>query len=134
MKKIIWLAAVVCCVLLLTACGSKLPEGFEKDAVLEAADAVIAIINTGDFDAVVLEMREDLRSAITAEQLEEVWGARLDELGAYEKVKDSAVQGTKGQDGEEYAVAAVACGYENGTAVYTLSFDKDYALVGLYMK
>ena len=36
--------------------------------------------------------------------------------------------------GEEYAVAQVSVKHENANLVYTLSFDKDLALVGLYLK
>ncbi len=134
MKK--WIAAAAAlCVLLLTGCGgAKLPDGFEQEKVLAAAESTLEKINALAYDAVTDELREDLRGQLTAGQLEEAWGARLDELGAFEEIRNTSFQGTAGQDGEEFAVVILQCAYENGTAIYTLSYDADYALVGLYMK
>ena len=43
--------------------------------------------------------------------------------------------GTKDETtGEEYAVVQVMAKHENANLTYTLSFDKDLMLVGLYLK
>jgi hypothetical protein len=45
------------------------------------------------------------------------------------------LSGTKDSTtGEEYAVAQVLCAHEDGNVLYTLSFDTELQLVGLYLK
>ncbi len=121
--------------LALAACAPGLPDGFDGDAVTAQAEQDVALINTRDFEAVVNRLRADLQDAVTVEDLETAWGGALDALGAYDGVKDTGTSGTKDREtGEAYAVAIVVAQYENGTATFTLSYDADLALVGLYMK
>lgn len=135
MKKVLIFFLALCLMFGLSGCGASLPDSFEEESVLNAAKATVEKINALDYEGVTGELREDLKEAITSQQLEEAWGARLEELGEFEEIRDSALKGTKDQStGEEYAVVVLACAYENGTAIYTLSYDQDLALVGLYMK
>ena len=134
--------AIVAAMLILTlslsligCAGTPLPEGFDADEVGTAAEEIVGLATAGDFDSVVGALREDLKSSITVDQLKEGWAPAYEKAGAFEKITKTALSGTKDQTtGEEYAVAQVLVKCAKASLVYTLSFDKDMALVGLYLK
>ncbi len=115
--------------------GRALPDGFDTDAVKESAMRVVDLTNAGDYAGVVALLRADLTSAVSAEELKTAWGATLSRVGAFESVKKTVLAGTADQaTGESYAVCVVICTHEKGDVQYTLSFDKELMLVGLYLK
>ncbi|MEG1984634.1 MAG: DUF3887 domain-containing protein [Oscillospiraceae bacterium] len=137
MKKLFYsVLCVTAAAVLLSGCaGNKLSDDFDKDEVVEEASEMVEVINTMDYEKIVGEMREDLRDQITSEQLKEAWGEKLSGLGKFSKITSEGVIGDKSKETkEDYAVAVLACEYENGTATFTLVYDTELELVGLYMK
>ncbi len=133
-KRLTLLACGLCLALLLAACQSgALPEGMDKDTVCQRGMAVVDVINKGDYAAMVAEMRKDLQPQLTAESLRAAWDEKLSSLGGFKEYQLIQAVGTK-TDGVPYAVVVLNCTYENGSATFTLSFDTDYQLVGMYMK
>ena len=140
MNKMIKTALSVVMVLALSvgmiACaGGKLPEGFDKDEVGSAAEEIVGLATTGDYDSIINALREDLKSSITADQLKEGWASLFEKAGAFDSITKTVFSSTKDKTtGEEYAVVQVLAKHANANLIYTLSFDKDLALVGLYLK
>lgn len=136
MRKIAIMTVVLMLLGMLSACGgAKLADIYDEDDVIARAKEVVGIINTGDYEAVVAQVREDLRDKLPAETLEEAWGPALAEAGAFEEYASVSVIGQKSKStGEDYAVTVLTCRYENGKRIFTVSMDKDLAIVGLYMK
>lgn len=135
MKRKGWLALGLAAVLLLAGCASGLADCFAQEDVTNRAKEVVETINTLDYQAVVDELREDLRDQITPQRLEESWGTQLTAAGAFQEYKSVTLVGQKDKTtGEDYATAVLVCRYENASLTYTLTFDRDLALVGLYMK
>ena len=140
MNKMIKTALSVVMVLALSvgmiACaGGKLPEGFDKDEVGSAAEEIVGLATTGDYDSIINALRDDLKSSITADQLKEGWASLFEKAGAFDSITKTVFSSTKDKTtGEEYAVVQVMAKHENANLIYTLSFDKNLALVGLYLK
>ena len=140
MNKMIKTALSVVMVLALSvgmiACaGGKLPEGFDKDEVGSAAEEIVGLATTGDYDSIINALRDDLKSSITADQLKEGWASLFEKAGAFDCITKTVFSSTKDKTtGEEYAVVQVLAKHANANLIYTLSFDKDLALVGLYLK
>ena len=68
-------------------------------------------------------------------ELEKALIQQLSDLGAFVEYKSVMAAGTKDQKTQEdYAVVVVTAVYQNGNATYTISVDRDLAVVGLYMK
>ena len=142
MKKL--LCAVLAALLLfgLTACGggkseseSTLPDGFDEESVTAEAKEVVSHANDGDYETICGMLRDDLKDQLTPEALEEAWGDTLGGLGAFQEYKTVATASTQDKTTkEDYAVVGLVCTYEKGEGTFTLSFDKDLALVGLYLK
>jgi hypothetical protein len=132
-KKMSVLIVAAVFLTLAAGCAGKVPDGYDKDRLTQRAKEVVETINTLDYNAVILELRQDLQSQITPESLSDAWDANLSALGAFKDYKNIAYTSTKSGN-IVYAVVVLNCTYENGSAIYTLSFDSDYELVGLYMK
>jgi len=133
---------IVCAILALTLAlglfgctGKALPEGFDAEEVGSAAEEIVGLATAGDYDSIVAALRSDLQASITADQLKEGWAAIYEKAGAFSSITKTVLSSTADSTTkEEYAVAQVQVKHENANLVYTLSFDKDLALVGLYLK
>ncbi|MEG1548443.1 MAG: DUF3887 domain-containing protein [Clostridia bacterium] len=135
MKRIF---CIVLCALVMLCAGCidvSLAQGFDEASVTDAAKEVVALINAQDYPTIESNMREDLKSQLTPGQLEEALGEKVTSLGAFKEFSSISVIGQKNKvTSEDYAVAVAKCKYDDGNAIYTLSFDVDMALVGIYMK
>ncbi|MEA5026922.1 MAG: DUF3887 domain-containing protein [Erysipelotrichaceae bacterium] len=136
MKKLIKKSLLLFLAVILFGCsGSSLPKGFDEDEVISKAKDVVAVINTQDYTAVVSLLRSDLQGQVTAEQLQEAWGSYLDAAGDFKEFKTIVTKSqTDSATKEEYAVVVLETVYQNSTRVFTLSFNQELELVGLYMK
>jgi hypothetical protein len=132
-KKISVLIAAAAFLFFAAGCAGKVPEGDDKDRLTQRAKEVVETINTLDYDAIILELRQDLLSEVTPESLRVAWDEKLSAAGEFKDYKNIAYTSAKSGD-VVYAVVVLNCTYENGSATYTLSFDSNYELVGLYMK
>ena len=134
-KTIAALLALALCLGLFACAGKPLPEGFDADEVGTQAEEIVGLATMGDYDSIITYLRDDLKATITADQLREGWAATYEKAGAFDSITKIALSGTADQTtGEEYATAQVLVKHENASLVYTLSFDANLALVGLYLK
>ena len=135
-KTIMAITLVLALSLSLFGCSAKpLPEGFDSEEVGTAAEEIVGLATMGDFESIIGYMRDDLKDSITADQLKEGWASIYEKAGAFDSITKTVFSSTKDQTtGEEYAVVQVMAKHENANLIYTLSFDKDLALVGLYLK
>ncbi|MEA4869297.1 MAG: DUF3887 domain-containing protein [Christensenella sp.] len=134
-RIVVALLALALSVGLFACAGKPLPAGFDADEVGTSAEEVVGLATMGDYDSVVSLLRSDLQGTITADQLKEGWAPIYEKAGAFDSITKTTFSGTKDSTtGEEYAVAQVLVKHENASLLYTLSFDQDLALVGLYLK
>ena len=136
MKRLIKIVLFFGLSLTITACSSdKLSNSFDKEEVTDKAKAVVEVINSKDYAAVVTLIRSDLQDQITADQLQQAWDEQLEAAGTFSDFKSIVTKSENDKTtNEEYAVVVIEAVYENKTLIYTLSFDTDLKLVGLYMK
>jgi len=135
-KAIVTVTLILALSLSLIGCaGTPLPEGFDAEEVGTAAEEIVGLATAGDFDSIVAMLREDVKASITVDQLKEGWAPSYEKAGAFVSITKTALSGaTDKTTGDEYAVAQVLVKHEGANLVYTLSFDKDMALIGLYLK
>ena len=136
MKKLIKIVLFFGLLLTFTACSSdKLSSSFDKDEVTDKAKAVVEVINTKDYAAIIALFRSDLQDQITADQLQQAFDEQLEAAGTFSDFKSIVIKSENDKStNEEYAVVILEAVYENKTLIYTISFDTDLELVGLYMK
>ena len=136
MKKLAGIFMLLCLTFSLTACGGKLSEEFEETEVKEAAEEIVNLINEGKLSKVY----EDsfipvLRNSVELEELQETVDYVLDKLGEFQDFEKVQVKGVKDKNtGTQYATAVVLAKYEEGNAMFTISFDTDMMCAGFFIK
>lgn len=134
-KKIWVLAFMIAAILTFTACGlGRLPEGFQRDEVETAARSVVELLNRRD-KAALRDLCTPRMKEVMTEKLYGKLFDGLEELGEYKEITGIILQGTTDdRTGEPIAVAVVQAYYEERDVIFTISFDAELKLAGLYMK
>jgi hypothetical protein len=112
----------------LGGCAAKLPEGFDEAEVRTAAENVIDLLNQRDANGLTALMTEEMKVVLTDDIQ-----ALLDESGEFQEIGDLKMGGNT-QNGITYAAVAVKAKYANREITYTISFDMDMKLAGLYLQ
>jgi len=117
---------------MLGGCAAKLPEGFDEAEVQAAAENVIDLLNKRDSEGLTALMTEEMKAVMTEDIQAQIF-ALLDSSGAFQEILDLKMAGSTQNDVTYVAVAAKAK-YEKSEITYTISFDQDMKLAGLYLK
>lgn len=135
MKKLIITCMVSLLILsILGGCNStKLADSFDKDTVEATAKQIIDCLNAGDYDSVNAMVREDGKEILTNEVLTNAVDQTYGKAGSFVEYKDTNVIGKKDKD-VDYAIAFIEAKYEKKSVLFTISFDSNMELVGVYMK
>lgn len=130
MKRFIKYLAFIICIVSLVGCGAtKLSDTYSEDKLKAASEEVIKNLNEENYSAIINGFGDELKSKLTEDKLREPWKAMKDKLGKYDSISKIAFQEKDG-----IATVVAICKYENGKAQFTLSFNKDMKMVGIYMK
>lgn len=120
---------MVICVGILVGCGAtKLSDKYNEETLRTSTEAVIKNMDSGNFQAIEEVMSDKLKEAVPTDKLKAVWES-LPKTGKYEKISKIVFQEKDG-----YAVVVAIAKFENSNVQYTLSYDKDMKLVGIYIK
>ncbi len=121
--------------LILTACSTPpLSPDFDEEQVKLVTEDVISLLNTQDKVGLRAIFSEQMGTAITDEVFTQIF-ATLSEGGAFEKIESMTVIGSTDQStGEEFATVITQAKYASKTFTYTISFNKQMQVAGLYYK
>lgn len=137
MKKItaLLLLTVMAAVLLSGCASTKLSDSFDKDTVEKSAKQVIEYLNAADYDSVTNMFQDDLKKDLSADVLKDAVEKTYGKAGKFSEYKSTAILGQKAKSTkEDCAVAIIVAKYEKQKVTFTISFDTDMKLIGLYMK
>ena len=87
------------------------------------------MLNAKDYDAIVATMRDDLQETLTNDKISQAWEPFYEGLGDFDSISKTTIGAQK-----DYATAVVSAKYSNKTASFTLSYDADMKLIGIYFK
>ena len=110
-----------------------LGDDLSQEAVTASVENVIVMLNQNDFDGLQELAVDELKSKLTQETLDEVRKSISEDWGEMQSIGKVYMQGVK-QKGKVIVVTQVDAVYENVSVVYTISFDEDLRLGGLYMR
>lgn len=107
---------------------------FDKDIVISQAETVIGLIDKNEYDAIKKQyadakMTEVLKETTIADAKEKL-GEEFGKFKSFTSVYTVEVK----QMGKHFAVVQITALYEKRSVEYTISFDADMKLAGLYMK
>lgn len=134
-KRILFIMIMVIMAMAMAGCSNtKLAEGFEEKEVENSAREIVNHLVSGEYDTIISGMSQELQEVITAADLAANMEVMNAQTGAFEKFKSVAVVGQEGADGTEAAVAVVVAVFENRDVTYTISYNTDMEIIGLWMK
>ena len=110
-----------------------LGDDLSQEAVTASVEKVVVMLNQNDFDGLQELAVDELKSKLTQETLDEVRKGISEDWGEMQSIGKVYMQGVK-QKGKVMVVTQVDAVYENVSVVYTISFDEDLRLGGLYMR
>lgn len=129
------IGAAVTAIIGLCGCTYGFPESFDKDEVIKATEDVIAVASAYDYEGIVELIRDDLKDNVTAEEFEESWDEALRALGDFKSFGTPVLSGeTDMNTGEDFALCAYRCYYEDGKATFTVYFDSNMEMTAIYLK
>lgn len=105
---------------------------FDETMLNEKVQVVINCLNTDDYDKLMSISDDLMQKSSTREGLNSAI-ATLGDLGNFKSITRADFAEVKDQ-GETIAVGEIVALYENKSVTYTISFDEDMKLIGLYMK
>lgn len=133
MKSLAALFAATVMLFTLAACGTKLPDAFEEEAVKEAATRFLDHLTAGEYDKGMDMMSAMMKDALTQEDLTAIIEDVGRQAGAFQEYKSIAAVGQSSQ-GVEYATVVVVASYENRNVTYTVVFNTDMEIDGFFLK
>lgn len=129
-----FLAAAVM-VFVLFGCGNtKLADVFDEDTVKESAREAVGFLIEGEYDKAVEMMDSVMKEALTSETLGANMEAMNAQTGAFQEYKSIAAVGQKDAQGKDMAVVVIVAAFEKRNVTYTISFNTEMELAGLWMK
>ena len=112
---------------------ASLGDDLSQEAVTASVENVVIMLNQNDFDGLQELAVDELKSKLTQETMDEVRKGISEDWGEMQSIGKVYMQGLK-QKGKVMVVTQVDAVYENVSVVYTISFDEDLRLGGLYMR
>lgn len=107
---------------------------FEEAAVEQQVQKVVQELDANDFKALKEESTDDMQSLLNEENIDSARAeVSADDWGALQSF-GNAYMAEKKQRGQLYVVVEVNVAYENIGVTYTLAFDDEMKLAGLYMR
>lgn len=132
--RIIVITVCFCAIGMLTGCDNeKLAECFQKEVVEQKATEVIINMSEGRFDAVSAMICADLQKKLTPEVLKEAMEQLCGEAGSFKEIESMAFLGQKIEN-QDAAIAVAIVIYEDLRVRFTITFNPDMEITGLYMK
>lgn len=129
MKNLSKILLMFLCLVSLVGCGApKLSANYSEEKLKAAAEEIISKFNEEKYDDVAAKLKADLRKDLPASKLKEVW-SNYKNIGKYDSLSKIAFQ-----EKNDYAVVVAIAKYEKRKVQFTLSFNKDMEMVGIYIK
>ena len=127
MKKWKLIVCSMLAVLLLAACGNKVDEA-TASTYISKGEEVVHYLNEGDFDKIVEQFDEKMKTNITAAQLAEITPL-LEASGSYEGIKKQSVQEKDG-----HKIVVIVGEHSEEDRIYTLTYDANDQIAGLFVQ
>ncbi|CUN95113.1 DUF3887 domain-containing protein [Clostridium disporicum] len=130
MKKFIKVLSIILCLFMFVSCSAgKLSDAYNEDEVKAAAEEVINELNDKNYDGILEDSSDELKISLPDNKLQETWEGFSKDIGEFNSILNMTLAEKNG-----YAVAITNVKYDNKKVTFTLSFNKEMKLAGIYMK
>ena len=127
MKKTMVILCSVLMVLLLAACGNKVDDA-TADKYIEKATEVVNWLNEEEFEKITAQFDETMKANLTEAQLAEI-SPIIEASGAFEEIQKQSVEEKDGMK-----VVVLVAKHKEEKRIYTISYDGEDKIAGLFVK
>ena len=106
---------------------------FQADEVQELAEHTVLLLGEGNYEEIQEYASEDMISVLTKEQMDAVKEQFAPDWGEFQSFGNLYMAEVR-QKGVRSAVVQMNASYEHTSITYTVSFDENMQLIGLWMK
>lgn len=128
MRRIIITLLGTCLLLMLVACGGSKVEDATAEIYITKAEAIVDLLNEGNYEAVHDTFNDEMKTGLPVIDMEELTPI-IKESGSFEEIDKASVEEEEGM----YITVLVAK-YSDKNRVYTLTFNEDEEVAGLFIK
>lgn len=130
MKKIFKILSMMVCIFMMVGCSAgKLSDKYNEEDLKVEAEKVIKNLNDKNYDTILEGSSDELKNALPDNKLKETWEGFSENIGDYDSILKMTFAEKNG-----YGVAIVNVKYKNKKVTFTLSFNSEMKLSGIYMK
>lgn len=115
--------------MVLAACGGGNVDEATAEKYSSKAEEVITLLNNGHYDELYEMFDATMKTALPLENMAEVFTPVIEESGDFEKMNKSTVNEDDG-----LFITISSAKYSNKNRVYTITFNQDDEVAGLYVK
>lgn len=123
-----WLLLIAVSVLVLSACGGSKVDEETSTIYKEKAEEVVTLLNEEKTEEISSMLNDEMKAALTDADLQEVVDI-VKASGEFNSIDKSSVEVK-----DEYYVTATSVDYSEENRVYTITFDKNQQIAGLFVK
>lgn len=114
--------------MLLIACGGEKVDDETAQDYITKAESVINLLNNKQYDELIALFDDNMKAGLTENELVKL-EPFIEEGGEFEKIDKSSVEKDNG-----IYVAVLTANYSNATRIYTISFNENDEVSGLFVK
>lgn len=130
MRKFIKVLTMMLCLLMFAGCSEgKLSDDYSEDELKARAEEVINKLNDKNYSGILENSSDELKNSLPDNKLQEAWEGFSKDIGNYDSITKMTVAEKNG-----YGVVIANTKYESKKLTFTLSFNKEMKLSGIYMK
>lgn len=127
MRKLLLVMLSAIIMLVFVACGNKVDESTTEKFTTKAEDIVL-LLNDANYEDVHAMFDEQMKVALPVHDMEQLTPV-FEESGDFKEINKSSIE-----EDEDFYVAVLAAKYSEKNRVFTISFNAEEEVVGLYVK
>lgn len=128
MKRILLLMVAMLMIVGLAACGGSKVDDATTEKYRAKAEQVVSLLSAGDYAELHTMFGAQMKEGLPVEQMDELTPL-IEEAGTFEKVDKFSIEEKDG-----FYVTVLVAKYSEKKRVYTISFNEDEEVVGLFIK
>lgn len=128
MKKILVTAFGAILILMLVACGGNKVDDTTAEKYITYAKEIITLLNESKYEEVHAMFNDEMKTGLPVENMSELTPI-FKESGTFKEINKASVEE---QDG--LYIAVLVAKYSNENRVFTITFNNDEKVTGLYVK
>ena len=128
MRKNILVFTISLLLIVLAACGGNKVDEATAEKYTAKAEDVILLLNEGDYEAAFELFNEEMKQGLPVSAMEQLTPI-IEESGSYQEIDKASVEEKDG-----LYVSVLRAKYSEKNRVYTITFDSNDEVAGLFLK